>query len=216
MHRPELTVVSGPNAAGKSSFIRTRINELDGCELIMTDVYKSRTSSVFRRALENGKDIVLETVFNDAIFKDLADEARNNGYLTSLIVLFLDTIDQSINRVAFRSLEQNGLKISGGNIRINFNENFKNIASYYFYFDHSEFYYTGNADHNELTMQFQKSHLMSYKSSGLLYPQKFADFAAHDGRLNQDAYNIIKANLDFGLIETDTEKKALPRRRLNL
>src|SRR6185312_12849679 len=111
MEIPELTIVAGPNAAGKSSFIRTRINELEGCELIMTDVYKSRTTAIFHEALTNRKDIVLETVFNDPMFKDLVDEARNAGYHTSLVVLFLDSIDQSIKRVAFRSLEQNGLQI---------------------------------------------------------------------------------------------------------
>lgn len=43
MDVPELTIVAGPNAAGKSSFIRSRISELEGCEVIMTDVYKNRT-----------------------------------------------------------------------------------------------------------------------------------------------------------------------------
>ena len=41
MDVPELTIVAGPNAAGKSSFIRSRITELEGCEVIMTDVYKN-------------------------------------------------------------------------------------------------------------------------------------------------------------------------------
>lgn len=92
MEIPELTIVAGPNAAGKSSFIRTRTNELGGCEIIMTDVYKSRTVAVFRAALKSRKDIILETIFNDPMFKDLVDEARNAGYQTSLIVLFLDTV----------------------------------------------------------------------------------------------------------------------------
>ena len=106
MTAPELTFVVGPNAAGKSSFIRTRINDLNGCEIIMIDVYKSRTKDVFSQALKAGKDIILETVFNDASFKDLVDEARNAGYHTSLIIIFLDTIQQSIDRVAFRQIAQ--------------------------------------------------------------------------------------------------------------
>jgi len=51
MNEPELIFIVGPNAAGKSSFIRTRINELNGCEIIMTDVYKSRSKEVFAQAL---------------------------------------------------------------------------------------------------------------------------------------------------------------------
>ncbi len=43
MRKPELIFIVGCNAAGKSSFIRTRISELYGFEIIMTDVYKGRT-----------------------------------------------------------------------------------------------------------------------------------------------------------------------------
>ncbi len=214
MDVPEFTIVAGPNAAGKSSFIRSRISELEGCEIIMTDVYKNRTTTIFREALKQKKDIVLETVFNDASFKDLVDEAHNSGYRTSLIVLFLDTIQDSIDRVAFRSLQQSGLQISGSNIRINFNESFKNTARYYFYFDQAEFYYTGKTG-SELIMRFQKSLLISYKSSDLQYPQKFADFAVHDGRLSPEIRQRIKANEDFGL-ESEHQQSKRPRMRFRL
>lgn len=211
MDAPVLTIVAGPNAAGKSSFIRTRINQLEGCEVVMADVYKNRTLSVVRQAMVNQKDIVLETVFNDSGYKDLVDEARSAGYQTSLIVLFLDSIDQSTKRVAFRSLEENGLYISGSNIRINFNESFKNIARYYIYFDQADFVYTGKPGRNEHIMRFQKSVLAFYKASELQYPQKFADFAINDGRLNPDAYQRIKANLDYGL-EAARIKQTVRRR----
>ena len=52
---------------------------------------------------------VLESVFNDSSFSLLIDKAKEVGYLTSLIVLFLDSPTQSVERVAFRSIEQNGL-----------------------------------------------------------------------------------------------------------
>ena len=133
---PELIFVVGCNAAGKSSFIRTRIRELEGFEIIMTDAFKGRTKAVCYAAVEQQKDIILETVFNDNSFKDLVDKARDKGYYTSLVVLFLDTPQHSIERVAFRSIEQNGLTISGSNIRLNFNESFKNVATYFFYFEH--------------------------------------------------------------------------------
>jgi hypothetical protein len=97
--------VVGPNAAGKLSFIRTRINELERYEIIMTDVFKGS----FCEGTASRKDIVLETVFDDASFRNLVDDARNAGYNTSLIVLFLDSIQHSIERVAFRCIEQSGL-----------------------------------------------------------------------------------------------------------
>ncbi|GAA3982340.1 ATP-binding protein [Mucilaginibacter dorajii] len=49
---PELIFVCGCNAAGKSTFIRTRLNELSGFEIIMTDVYRGRTKDIFRDAIK--------------------------------------------------------------------------------------------------------------------------------------------------------------------
>jgi predicted ABC-type ATPase len=209
---PELTFVVGPNAAGKSSFIRTRINELEGCEIIMTDVYKGRTKEVFSRALKAGKDIILETIFNDASFKDLVDQARHAGYHTSLIILFLDAIQQSIDRVAFRKIAQNGLDITGGNIRINFNEGFKNVAQYFFYFDQADFVYTGVTAENELIMRFARSILTEYHPTDLQYPQKFADFSFRDGRLSKDTYAVIKTNQLY--LRPEQEDTLQPAKRL--
>ena len=216
MSAPELTFVVGPNAAGKSSFIRTRINELNGCEIIMIDVYKSRTKDVFSQALKAGKDIILETVFNDASFKDLVDEARNAGYHTSLIILFLDTIQQSIDRVAFRQIAQNGLDITSGNIRFNFNEGFKNIAQFFFYFDQAVFVYTGVTAENELIIRFAGSSLTEYHATDLQYPQKFADFSFRHGRLSKEAYTIIKTNQPFRRPEQENALQPAKRLRKRL
>jgi predicted ABC-type ATPase len=197
MQKPELIVVAGCNAAGKSSFIRTRISELQGFEMVMTDVYKGRSKEVFRGFLSDHKSIILETVFNDSFFKDLVDEAKNADYNTSLVVLFLDSISHSIERVAFRNVEQNGLAISDGNVKINFNESFKNIAYYYFYFDKVEFIYTGVTDKNLPIMSFNKSQLKKYRATTLNYPQKFAEYAYNYDRLNEESYSIITKNLDY-------------------
>ncbi|MDR3695498.1 zeta toxin family protein [Mucilaginibacter sp.] len=197
MKKPELVLVAGCNAAGKSTFIRTRLNELEGFEILMTDVYKGRTKELARRAVSQGKDILIETVFNDESFKDLADEARNAGYQTSLVVLFLDNIQQSVNRVAFRGVQENGITISGSNIKINFNESFKNIARYFFYFDRTDFIYTGEGEVNKLIMNFQKSELVVYHSTDLIYPQKFAEYSFRSERLNEGAYQVIISNKNF-------------------
>ena len=217
MDNPELIFIVGCNAAGKSSFIRTRLNELVNFEIIMTDVYKSRSKQVVQDALNQKKNIVVETVFNDSSFKDLVDKARNGGYQTSMIVLFLDSPTQSLERVAFRSLEQNGLPISDGNVKINFNENFKNVANYFLYFDHSDFYYTGITNETQLVMTFEKSSLVEYKATNLLYPQRFADYSFGNQRLDSNGYQIIKRNLDFvltGRLEVKEVKKQKPRLRL--
>jgi len=197
MKKPELVLIAGCNAAGKSTFIRTRLNELEGFEILMTDVYKGRTKELARQAIRDGKDILIETVFNDESFKDLADQARHAGYQTSLIVLFLDSIQQSVNRVAFRGMQENGITISGSNVKINFNESFKNIARYFFYFDRTDFIYTGGGEVNKLIMSFQKSELLVYHSTDLIYPQKFAEYSFRSERLHEDVYQVIISNKNF-------------------
>lgn len=200
---PELVFVVGCNAAGKSTFIRTRLNELEGFEVLMTDVYKSRTKDLARKCIDSAQDVLIETVFNDLSFKDLADYANNAGYQTSLVVLFLDSIQQSITRVALRVIQQSGITISGNNIRINFNESFKNIANLFFYFDRSDFVYTGEGEVNKLIMSFQNGELLKYNSNALIYPQNFAKYGFSNGRLDTQAYNIIIENKNFDTSSTD-------------
>lgn len=205
MKKPEFIMVAGCNAAGKSSFIRTRLNEMEGFEILMTDVYKGRTKELVKDAIKVRKDILIETVFNDSSFKILVDEARNIGYQTTLIVLFLDNLQQSIDRVAFRGMQQSRIKISGSNVKINFNESFKNIATYFFYFDRSDFIYTGIGEVNQLIMTFQKGVLIAYHSNQLDYPQKFASYSLQKDRLTEPFYNIITSNKDFKSFTTTVE-----------
>ncbi len=205
MKKPEFIMVAGCNAAGKSSFIRTRLNEMEGFEILMTDVYKGRTKELVKDAIKVRKDILIETVFNDPSFKILVDEARNTGYQTTLIVLFLDNLQQSIDRVAFREMQQSRIKISGSNVKINFNESFKNIAAYFFYFDRSDFIYTGIGEVNQLIMTFQKGVLIAYHSNQLDYPQKFASYSLQKDRLTEPFYNIITSNKDFKSFTTTVE-----------
>lgn len=205
MKKPEFIMVAGCNAAGKSSFIRTRLNEMEGFEILMTDVYKGRTKELVKDAIKVRKDILIETVFNDPSFKILVDEARNTGYQTTLIVLFLDNLQQSIDRVAFRGMQQSRIKISGSNVKINFNESFKNIATYFFYFDRSDFIYTGIGEVNQLIMSFQKGVLIAYHSNQLDYPQKFASYSLQKDRLTEPFYNIITSNKDFKSFTTTVE-----------
>lgn len=197
MKTPELIFVAGPNAAGKSTFIRTRLNELENFTVLMTDVYKGRTKNMVQEAIRAGRDVVIETVFNDSSFAELADMARDAGYFTSLIILFLDDIQQSVHRVAVRSTQQSGITISGSNVKLNFNESFKNIATYFFYFDQANFFYTGEGQANQPVMHFHKSELVTYRATTLTYSQKFAQFGFLHNRLNEGAYQIITKNEDY-------------------
>jgi predicted ABC-type ATPase len=197
MPQPEFFVITGPNAAGKSSFIRSRLNDFAGFEVIMTDVYKDRTKSVFDQAIVERKNIVFETVFNNSSFKTFIEVAKKAGYKTNLIVLFLDSPKQSLNRVVTRFLEQNGLEISKCNVEINFNENFKNVAFYHFYFDRVDFIYTGIKGGNRNVMTLIGLDVQSYQSNSYRFIEAFAKFSFKNDRLSEEAYQIIIKNDNF-------------------
>ena len=197
MDKPELVFVTGPNASGKSSFIRTRISQLATFDIIMPDVYKSRTFEVFENSLKSRNDIALETVFNEQRYKNLIDKARNAGYHTRLIALFLNNPQDSLDRSNQRRVNENGLPISKGNVLLNFNENFKNVAYYYFYFDQTDFIYTGTNNENLNIMTFQEQALIRYQYNEFSYIKQFAEFSYVKDRLTKEAFDIISLNNDY-------------------
>jgi predicted ABC-type ATPase len=197
MPQPEFFVITGPNAAGKSSFIRSRLNDFAGFEVIMTDVYKDRTKSIFDQAIAERKSIVFETVFNNSSFKAFIETAKRAGYKTNLIVLFLESPKQSLKRVVTRYLEQNGLEISNGNVEINFNENFKNVAFYHFYFDRADFIYTGIKGENQNVMTLAGLDIQFYQSNSYRFIEAFANFSFKNDRLSEEAHHIIIKNINF-------------------
>jgi predicted ABC-type ATPase len=190
----ELIFVTGSNAAGKSSLIRSRLSEFPDHEVIMTDVYKGRSRQVFSDAVRSRKSIILETPFNDEGFKDLIDHAKTAGYHCTFIVLFLKSPAQSFERVAARRAFEGGLVISSGNVEFNFIENFRNVSKYFPYFNESYFLYTGEIGRNQLIMRFEKDKLMEYVSNDLTFVQKFAEQAYKLERLDKHDLDIIAAN----------------------
>jgi predicted ABC-type ATPase len=207
MERPELIFVTGCNAAGKSSLIRSHRGELPDYEVIMTDVYKGRSREVFKEGIRQRKCIILETPFNDEGFKDLVDLANNAGYESTLITLFLRSPAQSLERVANRRALENGLHISAGNVEHNFIENLRNVSRYYAYFEESYFVYTGEVHSNQLIMRFEKENLVEYKANDLAYVQKFAEMAYHNQVLDRRELEIIATNKDFAMTERISQGK---------
>jgi predicted ABC-type ATPase len=197
MNPPDLIFVTGCNAAGKSSLIRTHLSEFPDYEVIMTDVYKGRSQEIFKEAVRNRKNILLETPFNDESYKNLIDLSRNAGYHCSLVLLFLKSAAQSFERVAARRAFENGLYISEGNVEYNFIENFKNVAKYFVYFDQSFFVYTGEKGRNRLIMTFRNGQLYSYESNDLTYVQKFAEHSQQLQRLASKDFEIVSSNLNY-------------------
>ncbi len=197
MIRPDLIFVTGCNAAGKSSLIRTHLSLYPDFEVIMTDVYKSRSHEVFKEAVFNRKSVILETPFNNEGFKSLLDLSRNSGYQCTLIVLFLKSPTHSLERVAARRNFENGLYISTEEVEYNFIENFKNVGKYFPYFDETFFVYTGEKEKNQLMMKFQQDVLVEYKTNDFVFIQKFAEYSLQLGRLNKNDFEIIARNGNY-------------------
>jgi predicted ABC-type ATPase len=197
MDNPSLIFVTGCNAAGKSSLIRTHLSLFPEYEVIMTDVYKGRSKDVFKEAVKDRKNIILETPFNNEGFRDVIDFSRESGYRTTLIVLFLRSHNHSLERVVARRKFENGLFISVEEVEYNFIESFKNVAKYFSYFDESFFVYTGEREKNQLVMGFQKDVLREYHSNDLVYIQKFAEYSLQIGRLRKSDFEILQANETF-------------------
>jgi predicted ABC-type ATPase len=197
MRMPDLLFVTGCNAAGKSSLIRTHLSQFPDYDVIMTDVYKNRSQEVFKEAIVGSKSIILETPFNNEGFKNLIDLAKSAGYQTTLILLFLKSPSHSLERVAARRTFENGLYISKEEVEYNFIENFKNVSKYFPYFDETFFVYTGKKDQNQLVMQFQQASLVEYRLNDFTFVQKFAEYAYQTQRLEKEDFEIIAANKDY-------------------
>ena len=69
MKRPEFIFVTGCNAAGKSSLIRTRVSNFFDYEVIMTNVYKGRSQEVVKEAINARKNMLLETPLMKRVLK---------------------------------------------------------------------------------------------------------------------------------------------------
>jgi predicted ABC-type ATPase len=199
MESPHLIFVTGCNAAGKSSLIRTHLSLFPDFEIIMTDVYKARAQEVFKTTVFDRRNIILETPFNNESFKNLIDLSRNAGYLSTLIVLFLKSPAHSFERVAARRNFENGLYIAAEEVEYNFIENFKNVTKCFPYFDESFFVYTGEKGENQLVMKFQQDILVEYKKNDFTFIQKFAEHSYQLQRLNKNDLTIIVENANYKL-----------------
>jgi len=197
MNIPELVFVTGPNAVGKSSFIRSRIAQLDTFDILMTDVFKGRIFELFDKSLKNRRDIILETVFNDSKFSELVNKAKQEGYFTQQVQLFLDTPNKSLDRANRRRILENGLAISKDTVLLNFNENFRNFSHYYFYFDRTDLIYNGGLNEAQNLITFNRMDLVKYQSNPFNYIQKFAEFSFKQDRMDKEVFEIIMANKNY-------------------
>ncbi|NRF39681.1 hypothetical protein [Pedobacter foliorum] len=194
--KPELIIVSGCNAAGKSTFIRSRINQLEDYQIIMPDAFRENTYPILRQSILAAKHIILENILSDTNIFPLIDLAIQKGYNLTLFQLFIESPSASLERVGLRRIEENGLNITKEEVKLNFDLNFKNLANCYYYFNNAHFIHTGIKHENELIMSFEKGVLIDYKQNPLSYIQYFNEYVRSIGK-DISGYEIIKVNKDY-------------------
>jgi predicted ABC-type ATPase len=207
-HKPQLIVVTGPNGAGKTSFIAENASKLQGYHIIKPDEIKDSWLH-FSNAVKGRKNIVFETPFNDAAFKDKLDEAKNEGYQLTMYQLFLDSLSASLIRVQDRNPVAH-YQLDKYQVKDNFNANFLNICSYYFYFDQA--YFINNTRHdtkNKLYLAFNKMDIVYFRKNDNQYLKLFAEVSYKKNRMSDEAYRIIENNENYKI--SDFQKPALSR-----
>jgi len=191
-----LIIVSGCNAAGKSTFIRSRISQFENYCIIMPDVYKSGTYSKFQDAIDRNENIVLENILRDDEVFLMLKKAKKQKYTITLFQLFIKPPSFSMERVSFWSINENGSNIDKFAVQMNFETNFKNVANAYYLFDNAYFLHTGTINENQLIVKFENGILVEYYNNELSWIQYFSDYVISIGK-NLDNFERIKHNKDF-------------------
>lgn len=154
-NNPQLLFVAGPNGAGKSTFSKllsepdavifdvdkviARI-EAQSPDMPKTQIYQAATDEFFNQinaAIRKRQHFTLETNFRDHQLVDIAAEFKRFGYVTNLIYLMLDSIEQSAYRVSQR-VKQGGHYVDQENITKNYNQGLQYLVHFADRFDNLE------------------------------------------------------------------------------
>ena len=146
---PRLFIVAGPNGSGKSLFSKALTESdfevFDG-DKHMTDLVKQfpETGSealwsfindhIFQeqkqKAISSNLNYAFETNFSAIDPMATAYEFKKAGYEIHLIFMGLNSLEESIQRVAYR-VKLGGHKVTEESIRYNYENGFKNLYKYF-------------------------------------------------------------------------------------
>jgi predicted ABC-type ATPase len=194
MTNPALFIVAGPNGAGKSLFSK----ELTATELEVFDGDKHMTALV-KKYPETGSEALLsyideniftkekqyalaarlnyafETNFSAADPMQTAKEFKKAGFDIHLIFMGLNSLDESIKRVAYR-VRKGGHRVSEDSIRYNYEFGFKNLYKYVAEFDSVTLFDNGIAlSEEELVIPQEILHIENGKAFIII--QDYPDWA---------------------------------------
>ena len=138
---PEMLIVAGPNGAGKTtlalSYAGARNAEYIGADKIAYEIAPENPYAVRMKAgeefirrigelIESRKSFVVETTLAGRTFDRFIDSARQNGYQTTIVFVFLDSDELCVRRVA-RRVEKGGHNVPEDDIRRRFRRSISNF-----------------------------------------------------------------------------------------
>ncbi len=185
MSGPRLFIVAGPNGSGKSLFSKelteSDFEVFDG-DKYMTELVKTfpETGSealwshindhIFQDekqgAMRSGLNYAFETNFSAKDPMVSVHEFKNEGYEIHLIFMGLNSLEESIQRVAYR-VRAGGHKVSEDSIRYNYEYGFNNLYKYFKDFDTVTLFDNSIADKDEVVVPKE----ILYIVKGILYLQ---------------------------------------------
>ena len=145
MKVPRLFIVAGPNGSGKSLFSESLTTSdfvvFDGQKFPETGseaLWSHINNEIFAeekiKAIANRLDYAFETNFSSIDPMSSMREFKVDGYEIHLIFMGLNSLAESIERVAYR-VGMGGHKVSEESIRYNYEHGYKNLYKYYKDFD---------------------------------------------------------------------------------
>lgn len=194
MTNPGLFIVAGPNGAGKSLFSKKLTDSAfevfdgdkhmvalmkkypeTGSEALLSYIDENIFAKEKQKALTARLNYAFETNFSAADPMKTAKEFKKVGYDIHLIFMGLNTLDESIKRVAYR-VRKGGHRVSEDSIRYNYEFGFKNLYKYVAEFDSVTLFDNGIAlSEEELVIPQEILHIENGKV--FLRTQDYPDWA---------------------------------------
>ena len=153
MSNPGLFIVAGPNGSGKSLFSKElTISDLEvfdgdkhmavlvkkypetGSEALLSFINENIFEGQKQKAIASRLNYAFETNFSSEDPMKTAREFKNAGYEIHLVFMGLNSLEESIQRVAYR-VRKGGHKVSEESIQYNYEFGYKNLYKYVTEFD---------------------------------------------------------------------------------
>jgi len=149
MPTPRLFIVAGPNGSGKSLFSKeltesdfevfdgdkhmtqlTKMFPETGSEALWSHINDNLFLEEKQKAIKSQLNYAFETNFSTAEPMASAYEFKSKGYEIHLVFMGLNSLEESIQRVAQR-VRVGGHKVSEESIKYNYEHGFKNLYKYF-------------------------------------------------------------------------------------